>query len=144
MLCAIFLSLSIAACGGGTSTSSNTDTSGSAQVTTLGITDTVVGTGADASTGKTASVYYTGWLYDVKQTNKKGSQFDSNVGKTLLAFHVGSTELIAGFDQGVNGMKVGGKRTVIIPANLAYGASDAGAIPANAAIVFDIELVSVQ
>lgn len=106
-------------------------------------TDVAIGTGALAATGKTAKVHYTGWLYTTKATNNKGAQFDTSVGKTPFQFVVGSTNVIAGFDQGVTGMKVGGKRTVIIPANLGYGSQAKTGIPPNSGLVFDIELLEV-
>ncbi len=140
--------LSLSACGGGgggDNTSSWADTSGSTAVTTLQITDTLIGTGAVAGTSSTVSVNYTGWLYDVRVAGtQKGTQFDTSVGKSPLGFVVGKGQVISGFDQGVAGMKVGGKRTVVIPASLGYGTSGNGAIPANAALIFDIELLSAQ
>ena len=103
-----------------------------------------MGTGAQADTTKTVSVHYTGYLYDVRVANTKGAQFDTSVGKTPLSFKLGANQVIPGFDQGVTGMKVGGKRTVTIPAALGYGAAGNGPIPGGAALVFDIELVSVS
>ncbi|MDC8772244.1 FKBP-type peptidyl-prolyl cis-trans isomerase [Roseateles albus] len=145
---AITASLGLSACGGGGSDSSTpaVDTSGSAAITALQTTDSVVGTGAIAAAGTTATVHYTGWLYDVKAANKHGSQFDSSVGKTPFSFKVGNGDVIKGWDQGVAGMKVGGKRTLTIPASLGYGTTGAGggAIPPNAALVFDVELLSVK
>ena len=99
--------------------------------------DTVVGTGAEAVPGKTVGVYYTGKLQD-------GTVFDSNVGKTPLSFTVAAGQMIPGFDQGVQGMKVGGKRTITIPPALAYGAQGQGTIPPNATLIFDVELVEVK
>ncbi len=145
--------LSLSACGGGGGSSdSGTPTqdwatvSGSTGVTVLKIADTTVGTGATAATGKTVTVNYTGYLYDVRQTNQKGTQFDTTTGKTSFSFVLGAGQVIPGFDQGVTGMQVGGSRTVTMPASLAYGASGSGngVIPANAALIFDIQLVSVQ
>jgi len=141
--------LSLAACGGGGSDSGTpvqpwSEVSGSNAVTALKITDTLVGTGATAAAGNTVNVKYTGWLYDVRvATTQKGTQFDSG---TLPPYKLGSGGVIPGFEQGITGMKVGGKRTVVIPASLAYGVQGGGngAIPANAALIFDIELVSVQ
>lgn len=92
------------------------------------------------------SVHYTGYIYDVRVASTKGTQFDTSVGKAPFSFKLGANQVIPGFDQGVTGMKVGGKRTVTIPAALAYGNTGAGGgvIPPNAALVFDIELVSVN
>jgi len=102
------------------------------------IEDTQIGTGAEAVPGKSVSVYYTGKLAD-------GKVFDSNVGKTLLTFTVGARDVIPGFDQGVQGMQVGGKRTITIPPSLAYGAQGAGGvIPPNATLTFEVELVDVK
>jgi FKBP-type peptidyl-prolyl cis-trans isomerase len=102
------------------------------------IEDTQVGTGAEAAPGKTVSVYYTGKLED-------GKVFDSNVGKDPLPFTVGAGQMIPGFDQGVQGMKVGGKRTITIPPSLGYGAQGAGGvIPPNATLIFEVELADVK
>ena len=143
---AISAGLGLSACGGGGSdTSTPADTSGSAAVTALKLTDTVVGTGASADTGKTVTVHYTGWLYDVKVADTRGSKFDSSVGKTPFEFKIGDGKVIKGWDEGVKSMKVGGKRTLTIPASLGYGTTGAGsAIPPNAALVFDVELLTVK
>lgn len=145
---ALSASLGLAACGGGGSSSgtpANTDPNGWSAVTALKTADTTVGTGAQADTTKTVSVNYTGYLYDVRVASTKGTQFDTSVGKTPFTFTLGAGKVIPGFDQGVTGMKVGGKRTVTIPASLAYGSTGAGsAIPPNAALVFDLELLSVN
>ncbi len=106
--------------------------------------DISIGTGALAATGKAVKVHYTGWLYTTKATNNKGSQFDTSVGKAPFQFTLGAPGVIAGFDQGVTGMKVGGKRTLIIPAAMAYGTQAQVGIPANSGLVFDVELLEVQ
>ncbi len=141
---ALSLTTALFACGGGGSSlpAAATDTSGSAGVTTLSSTDTVIGTGATATPGTTLSVTYTGYLYDSKVVTFKGKSFDTGT----ITFKLGSGQVIAGWDQGIPGMKVGGKRTLIIPATLAYGTAGAGSglIPANAALVFDVELKSVN
>lgn len=113
-------------------------------MTALKAVDTTVGTGAQADTTKTVAVHYTGYLYDVRVASTKGTQFDTSVGKTPFTFKLGAGTVIPGFDQGVTGMKVGGKRTVTIPAALGYGATGSGPIPGGAALVFDLELVSVS
>ncbi|MBI3348335.1 MAG: FKBP-type peptidyl-prolyl cis-trans isomerase [Burkholderiales bacterium] len=146
---ALIASLGLVACGGGggdASTPVNTDPNGWNAVTALKALDTTVGTGAQADTTKTVTVHYTGYLYDVRVASTKGTQFDSSVGKAPLVFKLGAGTVIPGFDQGVTGMKVGGKRTVTIPAALGYGSTGAGGgvIPPNAALVFDLELVSVS
>jgi FKBP-type peptidyl-prolyl cis-trans isomerase FkpA len=107
-------------------------------------TDLVVGTGATAAAGGSLEVTYTGWLYDSTKTDGKGLQFDTNVGGNTLKFVLGSGSVIAGWDQGVPGMKVGGKRRLVIPSSLGYGASRVGPIPPNSTLVFEIVLVSVQ
>ena len=108
-------------------------------------TDLVVGTGAEATNGSRVSVTYTLWLYDAAGSASKGRQVDSNVGGNLLQFTVGSRQLITGFEQAVLGMRVGGKRRAYLPASLAYGSSgsSSGVIPPNAALVFEIDLVSI-
>ena len=111
----------------------------------LTVTDTVVGTGAVAQNGKTLTVNYTGWLYDPKAASLKGQQFDSSVGRTPFSFKLGAGQVIGGWDQGMLGMRSGGKRTLLIPSPLGYGASGTGSIiTPNAALVFEVELVSVK
>lgn len=149
LLTALSASLCLAACGGGggdAGTPANTDPNGWNAVTALKVNDTTVGTGTQADTTKTVTVHYTGYLYDVRVASTKGTQFDSSVGKQPLTFKLGAGQVIPGFDQGVTGMKVGGKRTITIPAALGYGSAGAGggAIPPNAALVFDVELTAVN
>ena len=108
-------------------------------------TDTVVGTGKEAVTGATVQVNYTGWLYDPKAADKHGAKFDSSVGRGPFSFVLGAGRVIKGWDQGVLGMKVGGKRTLVIPSELAYGQRGAGGvIPPGATLVFDVELLDVK
>ena len=119
----------------------------SSAVTSLQSTDVKAGTGAEAVAGKTVSVHYTGWLYDEKAADKHGAQFDSSHDRDEpFEFSLGSGQVIQGWDQGVVGMKVGGQRTLTIPASLAYGETGAGGglIPANATLVFDVELLDVK
>ena len=108
--------------------------------------DTKVGTGDEAIVGKTVKVHYTGWLYDENAPDKKGKKFDSSHDRDAhFSFLLGSGRVIKGWDQGVNGMKVGGQRTLIIPSTMAYGARGAGnVIPPHAALIFDVELVGLQ
>jgi FKBP-type peptidyl-prolyl cis-trans isomerase len=123
--------LTFAACGGG---DSGTSPSGGG---TLGIEDLVVGTGATAAVGDTVSVHYIGTL-----TN--GTKFDSSYDRGQpFSFRIGAGQVIAGWDQGVPGMKVGGKRRLTIPPSLGYGNQAYGPIPANSTLVFDIELLSI-
>lgn len=106
--------------------------------------DSVVGTGAEATAGKTVTVNYTGWLLAPSAADKHGAKFDSSIGREPFSFRLGSGGVIPGWDQGVAGMKVGGKRTLIIPASLGYGADGAGPIPPNANLIFDVELLKVE
>ena len=111
-------------------------------------TDLRVGTGAEALSGRRVFVNYTGWLYNPSGTDGKGQQFDTSAGRGAFAFTLGRNpaEVIRGWEQGVPGMRIGGLRRLVIPPNLGYGATGAGngAIPPNATLVFDIELVDVQ
>jgi len=109
-------------------------------------TDTLAGTGAVAAAPKIAGVYYTGYKYSSEKADHKGDVFDSRTSGEAFFFQLGGGRVIAGFDRGVTGMKVGGKRTVIIPQSQAYGANGhpAAGIGPNQGLVFDIELVSVQ
>ena len=126
----IFLTLT--ACGGG-GDSSTTPTGGG----TLVIEDLVVGTGATAVVGDTLTVNYVGTL-----TN--GTKFDSSYDRgTPFVFQVGAGRVIAGWDQGVPGMKVGGKRRLTIPPSLAYGNQAVNSIPANSTLLFDVDLVAI-
>jgi FKBP-type peptidyl-prolyl cis-trans isomerase FkpA len=101
--------------------------------------DLEVGTGTEAVIGRTVGVHYTGWLTD-------GTKFDSSRDRNQpFHFHLGARRVIAGWDEGVAGMKVGGKRKLTIPPSLGYGASGAGGvIPPNATLVFDVELLDVK
>lgn len=109
----------------------------------LRIIDTEVGTGATPKTGQTCVMHYTGWLYE---DGKKGTKFDSSVDRgEPFEFPIGTGRVIAGWDEGVATMKVGGKRTLIIPPDLGYGAHGAGGvIPPNATLIFDVELLDVK
>jgi FKBP-type peptidyl-prolyl cis-trans isomerase FkpA len=108
-------------------------------------TDLTPGTGAEIKAGQNALVHYTGWLYDPAAPENKGKQFDSSVGGEPFDFPLGGGRVIAGWDQGVVGMKVGGKRRLVIPPELAYGNAGAGGvIPPGATLVFDVELVEIQ
>lgn len=115
------------------------------KVTSSGLryNDTVVGDGATAKGGETAVVHYTGWLY---KDGEKGKKFDSSVDRGQpFRFPLGARRVIAGWDEGVKGMQVGGKRTLILPPDLGYGARGApGAIPPNATLIFDVELLGLE
>ena len=109
----------------------------------LQIIDNTVGTGASPKPGQICVMHYTGWLYE---DGKKGKKFDSSVDRTEpFEFPIGQHRVIAGWDEGVATMKVGGKRTLIIPPALGYGARGAGGvIPPNATLMFDVELLGVK
>ncbi len=109
----------------------------------LQIIDTTVGTGASPKPGQTCVMHYTGWLYE---NGQKGKKFDSSVDRNEpFEFPIGQKRVIAGWDEGVATMKVGGKRTLIIPPALGYGARGAGGvIPPNATLMFDVELLAVK
>jgi peptidylprolyl isomerase len=126
-------------------TTAMAQTPGKAMTTASGlqIIDTKAGTGATPTPGQICVVHYTGWLY---QDGQKGKKFDSSVDRNEpLEFPVGQRKVIAGWDEGVASMKVGGKRTLIIPPELGYGARGAGGvIPPNATLIFDVELLQVK
>jgi peptidylprolyl isomerase len=109
----------------------------------LQIADSKVGTGATPKPGQTCVMHYTGWLYE---NGAKGKKFDSSVDRgEPFEFPIGQKRVIAGWDEGVASMKVGGKRTLIIPPALGYGARGAGsAIPPNATLIFEVELLDVK
>ena len=108
--------------------------------------DTVVGDGTAATAGKEVDVHYTGWLFDENAPDNKGQKFDSSLDRgQVFSFPLGAGHVIKGWDEGVAGMKIGGKRTLIIPAEMGYGARGAGGvIPPNAILVFDVELHGVN
>lgn len=111
----------------------------------LSITDTVVGTGDEAVNGSVVEVHYTGWLYNHKALNLHGKQFDTSRDRGVpLSIQLGARQVIRGWDMGLLGMKVGGKRTLLIPAYLAYSTQGSGNIPPNSHLVFEVELVSVK
>lgn len=126
ILLALLAAVVLAAC------SSDDNPTGPSTITTEDIT---VGSGATAQNGDRVSVYYRGTL-------QNGTQFDTNVGGTPLTFVLGNANIIPGFQQGIVGMRVGGKRRVTIPPSLAYGSAGQGPIPGNATIIFEIELLS--
>ena len=113
----------------------------------LKILDREVGSGREVQSGRAALVHYTGWLYDATAPENKGKQFDTSANRGVpFGFIVGVGKVIKGWDQGVLGMKVGGKRTLVIPPQLGYGDKDIGngLIPPNSTLLFDIELVEVK
>ena len=114
----------------------------------LEIIDRVVGKGTEATSGAMVQVNYTGWFHKPFSKNGRGRKFDSSLdaGRTPLEFRLGAGSVIKGWEQGVTGMKVGGKRTLIIPSQLAYGKRGApgGMIPPDTDLIFDVELVGVK
>jgi|RhiMetdeSRZDD1v2_1073273.scaffolds.fasta_scaffold1204578_1 FKBP-type peptidyl-prolyl cis-trans isomerase FkpA len=115
------------------------------QVTTasgLKYTDLVVGKGDAAKNGDKVDVHYTGWLYE---NGKRGDKFDSSVGRSPFSVTIGTTRVIQGWTEGLQGMRVGGKRELIIPPNLGYGGQGfPGAIPPNATLDFEIEMLNIS
>jgi len=142
--------LSLTACGGGGSdsgaptlppvTTPPMTTPSATNPAALIKTDIAIGTGAEAVSGKKATVTYTLWLYDGAKTEFKGKEIESN----QFAFALNGKAVIAGFEQGVTGMKVGGKRLVHVPSSLAYGSDSTTKIPANSGLVFEITLNKVE
>jgi len=128
-----------------TAVSTPTLAQGTPTVTDSGliIADSKVGTGTEAKPGKLCVMHYTGWLYN---NGEKGTKFDSSVDRgEPFSFRLGQGQVIKGWDEGVAGMKVGGKRTLIIPAAMGYGTRGAGGvIPPNATLMFDVELLDVK
>ncbi|MFB3853860.1 MAG: FKBP-type peptidyl-prolyl cis-trans isomerase [Vicinamibacterales bacterium] len=105
--------------------------------------DIRVGTGTEATSGSTVTVNYSGWLYDETKSDRKGLLFDTSTGRGTLSFTLGAGEVIAGWDVGVVGMKVGGLRRLVIPPSLGYGGVRNSLIPPFATLLFEVELVSV-
>jgi FKBP-type peptidyl-prolyl cis-trans isomerase len=119
---------------------------GPAGVSEMIITDVVAGTGSEAAPGRMVRVHYTGWLYDPSQADNKGAKFDSSKDSNRpFDFSLGAGEVIKGWDEGVKGMKVGGRRMLTIPPAMGYGAQGAGGvIPPNATLLFEVELLEVR
>ena len=115
-------------------------------ITTLVIKDTTLGNGRQAEKGLAVTVHYTGWLYDPNHKDGKGKKFDSSLDRNdPFVFNLGGGQVIRGWDDGVDGMKIHGKRTLIIPPDMGYGARGAGGvIPPNATLIFDVELLGVK
>jgi FKBP-type peptidyl-prolyl cis-trans isomerase len=137
----VLLTLTVVGCGG-----DDSPTVPAANVP-YSATELKVGTGAEATSGRTVTVNYTGWLYSATATDNKGAQFDSSLdaGRAPFTFTVGVSNVISGWHQGVPGMRVGGQRRLVLPPNLAYGSQGRPpSIPGNATLIFDIELLAVQ
>ena len=108
--------------------------------------DQRIGNGATATAGSDVTVHYTGWIYDESATEQRGEEFDSSVKRgEPFTYLLGAGQVIRGWDEGVAGMKVGGKRLLLIPSDLGYGVNGAGGvIPPNASLVFEVELLGVK
>ena len=107
--------------------------------------DTVPGSGTEAVPGTRVTVHYTGWIYDERRADRHGEKFDSSLDRgEPFTFDLGEKQVIRGWDEGVAGMKIGGKRTLIIPADYGYGNRRAGPIAPGSSLVFDVELLDVQ
>ena len=133
--------LSVAACSGG-----HPDLPpATVGVDALQVTELVAGSGAEAVAGSTVTVHYSGWLYDERSADKHGEKFDSSLDRgEPFTFNLGEKQVIRGWDEGFEGMKVGGKRTLMIPPDYGYGDRRTGPIPAGSSLVFDVELLDVQ
>ncbi|HLD09959.1 MAG TPA: FKBP-type peptidyl-prolyl cis-trans isomerase [Methylophilaceae bacterium] len=115
-------------------------------ITELVKKDTIVGEGREAEPGFNITVHYTGWLYDPSKEDGHGKKFDSSLDRREpFVFFLGGGQVIQGWDEGFAGMKIGGKRTLIIPPEMGYGARGAGGmIPPNATLIFDVELLGIK
>jgi FKBP-type peptidyl-prolyl cis-trans isomerase FkpA len=136
----------LAACGGGQSPAPPAAAAASSGVAALQIEELQPGTGAAIAAGQKADVQYTGWLYEAAAPEHKGKEFDSSrTSGRPFSFLLGTGQVIKGWDQGVLGMKVGGRRRLTIPADLGYGDVGAGGvIPPGATLVFDVDLVGIE
>lgn len=118
---------------------------GQSDTTELMVVDDRLGDGNEATAGRQVRVHYTGWLYDAGAPDHRGPQFDSSRDGDPFEFDLGAGGVIPGWDQGIAGMKVGGRRTLTIPPALAYGSQGfPGAIPPDATLIFEVELLGVQ
>ena len=128
------------------SKTSTKETAMTQNVTELIKKDTVLGEGREAEAGFNVTVHYTGWLYDPSKADGKGTKFDSSLDRhEPFVFFLGGGQVIQGWDEGFAGMKVGGKRTLIIPPHMGYGVHGAGGvIPPNATLIFDVEVLGIK
>lgn len=138
LIAAFVAMLALTACGGSSDDGPSTPPVSSPAALTK--TDVTVGTGAEAVSGKKATLVYTLWLYSASATESKGKQLESN----QFSFTLGKKEVIEGFEQGVTGMKVGGKRVIHVPASLGYGSTGSQSVPPNSGLVFEITLNKVE
>ena len=148
LLFASLLLVVTTACGGSAQKSDTTEGAPMADtgVKELQMVDTKVGTGDEARPGRVVSVHYTGWLFDASKADKRGDKFDSSKDRNEpFEFPLGGGQVIAGWDKGFAGMKIGGTRVLTIPPDMGYGARGAGGvIPPNATLVFEVELLEVK
>lgn len=136
VLCMLLPAAAVTGCNDGTPTS---------PTPVFAQTDLRAGSGVPALSGNLISVRYTGWLYDANRPDGKGLQFETNVGaENPLTFTLGVGQVIPGWDSGIPNMRVGGLRRLVIPPSLAYGSVRSGPIPANATLVFEVELISAE
>lgn len=113
--------------------------------TKLEVIDLVEGTGPAVKHDDLLRMHYTGWLYDESAPYGKGRKFDSSIDREVrFSFRIGNGRVIKGWDQGIIGMKAGGKRQLRIPSNMGYGSTDQGIIPPNSGLIFDVELLQVE
>jgi FKBP-type peptidyl-prolyl cis-trans isomerase len=139
---AIVAALAGAACGGSEPSGDDDFVS---DITSVQITDVRIGTGTEATAGRAVTVHYTLWLYNRNAADRRGTRLQSSRdSNNPFPFTLGTGSVIAGWDQGVAGMRVGGQRILTIPPALAYGSRGQGQIPPNATLIFDIELLDVR
>jgi len=138
--------LAISGCNAGSQNSNQEKTVMSQTITEFTKIDHKIGTGREAEAGLNVTVHYTGWLYDPSKPEGKGAKFDSSLDRgEPFVFYLGGGQVIRGWDEGFAGMKIGGTRTLLIPAEYGYGARGAGGvIPPNASLVFDVELLGIK
>ncbi|MEZ0231562.1 MAG: FKBP-type peptidyl-prolyl cis-trans isomerase [Methylophilaceae bacterium] len=138
--------LAISGCNAGSQNSNQEKTVMSQTITEFTKIDHKIGTGREAEAGLNVTVHYTGWLYDPSKPEGKGEKFDSSLDRgEPFVFYLGGGQVIRGWDEGFAGMKIGGTRTLLIPAEYGYGARGAGGvIPPNASLVFDVELLGIK
>jgi FKBP-type peptidyl-prolyl cis-trans isomerase FkpA len=108
------------------------------------ITDLVAGTGTEAASGKVLTVYYTGWIYDASKAEQKGPIFSSTLGTSSYSFTLGAGTVIQGWEEGLVGMQVGGRRRLVVPPSMAYGDTRSSSIPPNCTLLFEIDLLDVE
>jgi FKBP-type peptidyl-prolyl cis-trans isomerase len=119
-------------------------TTGPDGLTTVEVVDLTAGTGAEATNGKALSVYYIGWLWDKNAPENKGTQFDARVQGDPFTFVLGAGTVIRGWDLGLPGLRVGGRRKLTVPPELGYGSKGNGPVPGNATLIFEVELREVN